>query len=137
MSHCSLKIALAQLQKPLTDAAVSVELEGMEEVENSFSLDLSFSTGNVRTRHLREMRNAAAKISKVKLQLVPQPLTPLTTCLCSQVYWSVPGTLSFKRQQALLYTTEVCPESPAFKDVRGAPAGRFLPGGVYTPKWNA
>lgn len=74
MSHCSLKIALAQLQKPLTDAAASVELEGMEEVENSFSLDLSFSTGNVRMRHLREMRNAAAKFSKVKLQLVPQPL---------------------------------------------------------------
>lgn len=54
-------------------------------------------------------------------------------CLRSRpasAHWSVPGVLSSRRQQALLYTT-------VFKDVRGAPAGRFLPRGVCTPKWNA
>lgn len=57
-----------------------------EEVENSLSLDLSFSTQNVRTRTLSEIRKAAAKISKVKLQLVPQPLIQLITSLCSRMY---------------------------------------------------
>lgn len=41
---------------------------------------------NVRTRTLSEIRKAAAKISKVKLQLVPQPLIQLITSLYSRMY---------------------------------------------------
>lgn len=97
MTYYSLKIALAQLQKLLTtDPAMSVKLRDMEEMENSFSLDLSFSTGNVRMRSLSEIRKAAAKISKFKLQLVPQPLIQLFTSLCSQVYQLIPRMLSSK-----------------------------------------
>lgn len=93
-----LKIALAQLQKLLTttDPAASVKLRDIEEVENSFSLDLSFSTRNVRMRRLSEIRKAAAKISKFRLQLGPQPLIQLITCLCSQVYQLIPRMLSSK-----------------------------------------
>lgn len=58
----------------------------LEETENSFSLDLSFSTQNIRTRTSSEIWKAAARISKVKLQLVPQPLIQLITCLCSRMY---------------------------------------------------
>lgn len=85
MTYYSLKIALAQLQKLLTrtDPAASMELRGMEEMENSFSLDLSFSTRNGRMRRLSEIRKAAAKVSKVKLQFVPQPLIQLIICCCS------------------------------------------------------
>lgn len=110
MTYDSLKIALAQLQKLLTttDPAMSVKLRDMEEVENSFSLDLSFSTGNVRMRSLSEIRKAAAKISKFKLQLVPQPLIQLVTCLCSQVYQLIPRMLSSKWQQTLLYKNLRC-----------------------------
>lgn len=57
-----------------------MELGSTEEVENSFSLDLSFSTWNVRVGRLSEIRKAVAKISKVKLWLVPQPLAQLVTC---------------------------------------------------------
>lgn len=65
-------------------------------MENSFSLDLSFSTRNVTIRSLSEIKKAAAKISKVKLQFVPQPLIQLIICFCSQAYQLIPRMLSSK-----------------------------------------
>lgn len=110
-------------------------LWNLEEMENSFSLDLSFSTGNVRMKSLSEIRKAAANISKVKLQLVPQPLVQCIPCLCSQAYQLIPRRLSSEQQQMLLYKTKVCPiilciERSRRCSCRKIPSYRRV---VYTP----
>lgn len=83
------KTALAQLQKLLsTDPAVPVQLRGSGKF---LQFRLKFSTQHERMRTGNEIRKAGAKISKVKLQLVPQSLIQLTTCLCSRMYQLIPS----------------------------------------------
>lgn len=101
-------------------------------MENSCSLDLNFSTRIIR------MRKAVAKISKVKLQLVPQPLI---SCLCSQAYQLIPRMLSSKWQPTLIYKTRVHPiilciyrsqrcssrKVPSYRRVVHAPHSSIMP----------
>lgn len=53
-----------------------MELEGSEEVENSFSLHLSFSTWNVWLRSLSKIRKAVAKISSQDITCTTAAHTP-------------------------------------------------------------